>query len=137
MAKKDDASKRLAKTPRGENSGDAVTAIGLLQSKWAPPKTPAFSALEQRHRLPLTSVLNFLAFNAPDAPSDMPSVMCAAHRGRAFKALYAAAREGEVTLFGTPPCRNRRTLSESSHHCEVFSDKAPAATAPEANNKIH
>jgi hypothetical protein len=103
MVKKDGTSKRLAKTGRGDDSDDVVAAIRTLQSEWAPPKTPAFSALEQRHRLPLTSVLNFLAFNAPGAPSDMPCVMCAAHRGRAFKALYAAAREAEVTLFGTPP----------------------------------
>jgi len=102
MVNKGGKSKRLAKTGRGDDSDDAVAAIKLLQSKWAPSKTPAFSALEQRHRLPLTSVLNFLAFNASDAPSDVPFVMCAAYRGRAFKALSAATREAEVALFGTP-----------------------------------
>jgi hypothetical protein len=109
MSKIVGASKRLAKTRRGrDNSDDAAAAIKLLHSKWEPPQTLAFSALEQRRRLPLMSVLNFLAFNAPDSPPNATPVMCAARRGQAFKVLYAAAREGEVMLFGTPQGGGRR-----------------------------
>jgi hypothetical protein len=52
-------------------------------------------------RLPLASVLNFLAFAADNPPPGMSDLMRAAHRLRTFRALCGAARDGKVKLFGT------------------------------------
>jgi hypothetical protein len=76
-------------------------ALELHKSQWIPPAGLSFSAMSLP-RLPLVSVLNFLAFAADNPPPGMSNLMCAAHRLRAFRALCAAARDGKVKLFGRP-----------------------------------
>jgi hypothetical protein len=75
------------------------------------------------------SVLNFMAFGTLSSRSGMYDpdlsvgvadmqvqiehqhyLMCVAHRGRAFRALREAAREGKVKLFGTPRAGGSRQL---------------------------
>jgi hypothetical protein len=103
--KKGGASKRAAEgrlaaiTP---DDSDYAAANKVRRSEWAPPTAPSFQVLEQRRRLPLMSVLNFLAFDAPESPSEMSSLLRVARLQQAFKALCPAARDGEVELFGTP-----------------------------------
>jgi hypothetical protein len=121
MSKKDGASKRLAETRRDRDSSDYAAAMKLRQSKWEPPKTPALSALEQRRRLPLMSVVNLLAFNVPDSLPDTPPLILREHWRQAFRALCAAAGEGEVKLFGTPWGGGPRCQIDDVAFDEVFS----------------
>jgi hypothetical protein len=72
------------------------------ESEWLPPTSNPELILKHLPRLRLSSVINFLAFDSPDAPPDMPRLLQAAYRTRAFKALCDAAQAGKVTLFGEP-----------------------------------
>jgi len=91
-------------TPTHDAHGNELeysAALELRRSGWTPPAGLSFSAMSLP-RLPLVSVLNFLAFAADNPPPGMSNLMCAAHRLRAFRALCAAATDGKVKLFGRP-----------------------------------
>jgi hypothetical protein len=79
-------------------------------NEWAPPNTLSFSDLPQTLRLPLMSVLNFLAFGTPNPPEHQDALMCMAHRERAFRTLCAVAGADKVKLFGTPLTGGRRPI---------------------------
>jgi hypothetical protein len=51
--------------------------------------------------LPLSGVMSFLAFGKPSDPPEMDPYVCASYRQRAATALFKAAGEGLVRLFGT------------------------------------
>jgi hypothetical protein len=102
MAKKQREAEQPPPGSRWGHSPAHAEALELRKSEWTPPPELSLSALEHQPRLPLMSILNFLAFGAPSPPADTPPFMCVARRGRAFKALCSAARDDKVTLFGTP-----------------------------------
>jgi hypothetical protein len=81
-------------------SPEHAEALALCESEWMPPKALSLSDLQQQPRLPLMSVLNFLAFNAPEPPNDYSDWKRAAYLERAWRALCAAAREDKVRLVG-------------------------------------
>jgi hypothetical protein len=74
------------------------------QAPWTPPsglENRSLAALGGAARSPLEAVVNLLAFAQPAPPSDHPTCKTIAARMQAAYALFGAARDEHVRLFGT------------------------------------
>ncbi len=76
----------------------------LLRTPWEPPAEllqTAPAGLPNAPRIPLADVIRVLAFERAQPPEEIPEIVRVANRMRAAKALFDAAREGQVVLYGT------------------------------------
>lgn len=78
------------------------------KTSWTPPSgldNAALTMLPEGKRVPLTPTVNMLAFVQVDAPANLPEVEKITKRIQAANALFAAARDDGVTIYGTPARR--------------------------------
>ncbi len=101
--------------------------------RWTPPvglDKAALAALPEGKRVPLSPVVKMLAFAQMDPPAEVSEVERLTKRMQAADALFAAARDERVKIFGTrkkDQSRGRIAPEEFDNHAPTLSPQNESA----------